>query len=323
MQKHDYETDAEYKQQLQDLTQMIEQHAEYSRLLPTLPVEARTEASAVLRQLGNAIENLEQKLAEKYEIIQKHKKIELKYLIKTDDAAEKVWENMERIFIVAKHKGDKAFFEKFEAQVTGKMASDIKEEFYDRVAVRESYDLQNILANPGGKAKYKKSNMKHPQIQMTEALFEISKIAYETDDFFKEIDAGIRENTAFRDRYVNKIQNAPTAKRGQMRAKAADLTRKIEAAKAKLMEYLDSCLAEEKIEIEKPDQKKLDAAFKKAGIASERIYLMYKHTQPHLLEDFTEQCIKKDSTSEEVSEFFERVAKREAEELDDILESLV
>jgi hypothetical protein len=322
MQKQDHESDDEYKQQLQDLTQLIEQHAEYSRLLPTLPAEARAEAAPILRQLGDAIENLEQKLAEKNEIIQKQKKLELKNLIKKEDAAENLWENMERIFIVAKHKGDKEFFEKFEAQVTGKMTSEAKEEFYDRVAIRESYDLQNILANPGGKPKYKKSKMKHPQIQMIEALYEINKVAYETDDFFKEIDTQLKENIAIRDRYVNKIQNAPTAKRGQMRAKAADLTRKIEAGKAKLMEYLDMCLAEEKIEIENPDQKKLDAAFKQAGIASERIYLMCKHTQPHLLEDYTKQCIEEFSTPEEVSEFFERVAKREAEELDDILESL-
>jgi hypothetical protein len=323
MQKQNYEMDDEYKQQLQDLTQMIEQHAEYSRILPTLPVKVRAEAAAVLQKLGDAIENLEQKLAEKYEIIQKHKKLELKYLIKTDDAAEKVWENMERIFIVAKHKGDKAFFEKFEAQVTGKMAPEIKEEFYDRVAIRESYDLQNILANSGGKAKYKKSKMKHPQIQMNEALYEVNKVAYETDDFFKEMDAEMEENTAIRDRYVNKIKNAPTAKRGQMRAKAADLTRKIEAGKAELMKYLEVCLAEEKIEIENPDQKKLDAAIKKVIIATERIYLMYKHTQPHLLEDFTKQCIKDYMTEEEINQFYERVAKREAEELDDILESLI
>lgn len=322
MQKQDYETDDEYKQQLKDLTQMIEQHAEYSRILPTLPPKDRAEAADVLQKLGDAIETFEQKLADKYEIIKNHKKNELESLIKKDDAAEKVWESMERIFIVAKHKGDKDFFEKFEAQVTGKMAPEIKEEFYDRIAIRESYDLQNILDNPGGKPKYKKSKMKHPQIQMDEALYEVNKIAYETDDFFKEIDVQLQENIAIRDRYVAKIQNAPTAKRGQMRAKAAELTRQIEAGKSKLINYLDMCLAEEKIETENPDQEKLDAAFAMAGVAHERIYLMYKHTQPHLLEDFTKQCIEYDSAPEEIQQFFERVAKREAEELDDILGSL-
>jgi hypothetical protein len=96
MQKQDYETDDEYKQQLKDLTQMIEQHAEYSRILPTLPPKDRAEAADVLQKLGDAIETFEQKLADKYEIIKNHKKNELFLLLPNTKAIRIFLRNLRR-----------------------------------------------------------------------------------------------------------------------------------------------------------------------------------------------------------------------------------
>lgn len=164
--------------------------------------------------------------------------------------------------------------------------------------------------------------MKNPHLQLKEAIFEISKIAYETDDFFKECEATIEENVKIRDDYAERIKDASPTEQIQMQLRLADLDRKIEKGKESLRKYLDACFAEDgRVEIETPDQEKLDAAFAKAKVAHERIYLVYKHTQPHLLEEFT-KIATDHLTPEETEDFFERVARREAEELDEILTSI-
>jgi hypothetical protein len=164
--------------------------------------------------------------------------------------------------------------------------------------------------------------MKNPHLQFKEAVFEIRKTAFETDDFFKECEATIEENIKIRDDYAERIKAASPSEQIRMQLRLADLDRKIEKGKESLRKYLDACFAEDgRVEIESPDQEKLDAAFAKAEIANERIYLVYKHTQPHLLEEFT-KIATSDMTPEEAEQFFERVARREAEELDEILTSI-
>lgn len=164
--------------------------------------------------------------------------------------------------------------------------------------------------------------MKNPHLQLKEAIFEISKTAYETDDFFKECEATIEENVKIRDDYAERIKLASSSERIQMQLRLADLDRKIEKGKESLRNYLEACFAEDgRVEIESPDQEKLDAAFAQAAIAHERVYIVYKHLQPHLLEEFT-KIATDHMTPEEVEQFFERVARREKEELSEILASV-
>jgi len=164
--------------------------------------------------------------------------------------------------------------------------------------------------------------MKNPHLQLQEAIFEISKIAYETDDFFKEIDAQLEHYKNQRDIYIKDLEFFDPSKRAQQKLIIDRLTCQIEDMQVKLREYLETCFRENgKVEIEEPDQEKLDAAFAKAKIAHERVYLVYKHTRPELLEKFTPIATSSFSP-EETEEFFKRIARRETRELDEILASL-
>ena len=164
--------------------------------------------------------------------------------------------------------------------------------------------------------------MKNPHVQLTEAIFEIEKTAYETDDFFKESEAKLEEYVKTRDDFAERLKYALPPAKQKMQLLHDDLSLKIEKGKQDLRKYLHACFEEDgRVEIEEPDQEKLDAAFEKARIAHERIYIVYKHLRPELLEDFT-KIATDHLTPEEIEEFFDNVRQREAEELNEILTSV-
>lgn len=161
--------------------------------------------------------------------------------------------------------------------------------------------------------------MKNPHLQLKEAIFEISKYAYKTDEDFKEMEAKLENFKVLRDRAITQLKFVSFRKRAKNKLQIDIFNKKIEELQLKLQDYLNICLEENgKVEIKNPNQEKLDEAFAKAAVAHERIYLIYKYTKPHLLEDFTKiatDCY----TPEEMEEFFARVAKREETELGEIL----
>ena len=164
--------------------------------------------------------------------------------------------------------------------------------------------------------------MKNPHLQLKEAIFEIEKTAFETDESFKEAAARVEKNIAERNWLEKKLKKLPTKNNISYYAEIAAIDEKIEVEKHILREYLQNFFAENgRVEIEFPDQEKLDAAFAQATIAHERVYLVYKHTRPELVEDFLEMIF--DNLSpEEINDFYKRTARREAEELSEILASL-
>lgn len=313
-----YEMPEEYKQNLQTLTEMLNEREEFERFLPTLPPKDRAEAQAILREYDKDLNTLEQGLADEYEAFQERERNIEVLNKKADEAGAILYEHIQRSFILMKHKLPAEEFEKFEKKWTGRMGKAEREEFYELVAHRESYDLENILADPDGKIK---RPMKHPEIQIKEAIFEISRIAYQTDDFFKKAEAEYERVTAIRKKAEDKLWLLNPEQRPKKRKEIENLDKLLDEMKLKMLGYLESCFAEDgKVEVENPDQKKLDAAFDLLEIASDRRYLMVKHLAPHLLEGF-EKVSFQDFTPEEIEETRQRIAKREAEELDEILES--
>jgi hypothetical protein len=313
-----YEMPPDYNEYLHKLTELLDQQKELENLLPTLPPEARAEAMPHILALNESIEEFEQKMADEYEEFQNRQRKLEEGEREKNLASAKLMEMMERMFIVAKHKLEPAMFKEFEAKVTRDMSFEAKEEFYDEIAIRESYDLAEILADPNGKVK---KPLKSPYQQFREAHFEVNRILYESDDFLEEACAELDKAVANRDKAEDKLWLYQPAERREQRLKIEELDRQIDEAKLGLIDYQERCFAEDgKIEIENPDEEKLNAAFDRTDIASERLYLMIKHTKPHLLEKY-EQARFYDLTPEELEEARQRIAKREAEELDEILES--
>ncbi|HQU86504.1 MAG TPA: hypothetical protein PKY59_25460 [Pyrinomonadaceae bacterium] len=306
-----YPMSAEYNKNLQTLTQLLDEREEYKREIAFLPPEKKAEAFAALGEFDKSLNNLEQKLAEEYDKQQSNEKHKEKLFAR-------IYENMQRTFIVAKHRFKPEDFAAFEKSVLKKMTPAAKKEFYELVAHRESYDLENILADPNGRVK---RPLKHPQIQLTEAIFDIDRIAYETDKDFQEAEAEYERILKIRDEAEQDLWLLNPEDRPKRRAEIENLDRMNDQLLPKMISYLQACFAEDgKVERKKPDQKKLDAAFERAEIASDRLFLFYKHLKPHLFEKYQETAFAT-MTPEEIEETKKRIAKREAEELDEILAS--
>jgi len=306
-----YPMSAEYNKNLQILTQLLDDRDQYKREMAFLPPERKAEAFAVLGEFDKSLDNLEQKLAEEYDKQQKNEKHKEKLFAL-------IYENMQRTFIVAKHRFEPEEFAAFEKSVLSKMTPEAKKEFYELVAHRESYDLENILADPSGRVK---RPPKHPQLQLSEAIFDIDRIAYETDKDFQKAEAEYENILRIRDEAEQDLWLFNPEDRPKRRAEIENLDRMCDQLIPKMISYLQACFAEDgKVEKKKPDQKKLDAAFERAEVASDRLFLFYKHLKPHLFEKYQETAFAT-MTPEEIEEAKQRIAKREAEELDEILAS--
>lgn len=313
-----YEMPDEYNEYLQKLTEMLEAQEEYKRMLPTLPPETRAEALPLIREYDKSLNEFEQKMADEYEAFQERERRIEESSKEADEAAAILYEHIQRGFILMKHNLPAESFKKFEKKWVGQMGKAEREEFYELVAHRESYDLENILADPNGTVR---RSMKHPLIQLREARFEVDRVAYITGDEFKELEAEYENNLAIREKANKRLWIIDPEHRPRKRKQIEDLDRMLDEVKPKLMDFLEICFATDgKVEDENPDQKKLDAAFEQLDIASDRAYIMVKHTTPHLLEGF-EKISFLDMTAEEIAETRARIARREAEELDKILAS--
>lgn len=164
--------------------------------------------------------------------------------------------------------------------------------------------------------------MKSPYLQLKEAIFDINRMAYETDDYFKECEAQLEHNIKIRDHLVTGLDlNTTDEQRKELQKGIYNLDFVIERIKEELRLYLDDYLKEYCVEKEVEDEEKLNAAFERAQIANERIYLIQKHKRPELVEEFLKITFAA-FTSDEIEEFWRNTRKRETDELDEILESV-
>jgi hypothetical protein len=165
--------------------------------------------------------------------------------------------------------------------------------------------------------------MKSPHLQLKEALFEINRIAYETDDHFKECEAKLENYINARNLFAPGLKLAADdpEQLKKMRKTLYEFDFIVERLKEELRIYLDAYLEENRVEVENPDEEKLDAAFALAHVAHERIYLVHKYKRPDLLPGFMESTLGA-LTPDEMDEFWRNVRRREIEELDEILASV-
>ena len=136
----EYEMPDEYKRNLARVVEMIEERDEYVRIMPTLPPDVRAEAKPALDELNRAVERAERELAAEYDRFQNEQrcKAELRETFARLEAT------VERIFIVNKHTRPH-LIEGFKAAVFQDMTGEEIEEFYDRIAVREAAELDELL----------------------------------------------------------------------------------------------------------------------------------------------------------------------------------
>lgn len=313
------EMPGELREHLEKLSRTIDEGEDYVRVIPTAPPDIRAAVLPQIRLFDKLIENLKQKLVDEYEAF-------LVKPLRIDDdgvnearAAAKLWELLERMFLVARHKFEPKTFKKFETKIKKILAPDDFAVFHDRAAARASYDLENILKDPDGKIR---QPMKHPQTQMHETMFDIHRIVYHTDDFFRTAEAAYEHALATRHTAADYLWLLKPGERQKKQRELVELDSLLDAGKANLMVYLEAYLSEfGKPEFADSDRERREKAFAAAAVAHERMFIMYKHTIPQLFKGFVPIATSSFSTPEELDAFYERIAEREAAELDEILKS--
>ncbi len=164
--------------------------------------------------------------------------------------------------------------------------------------------------------------MKSPYLQLKEAIFDINRMAYETDDYFKECEAELEKRIKRRNFSAKTLKFKVNPKKiRELKKTIADIDFIIERIKEEMRNYLDDYLQEHCVKAEIEDEEKLNEAFERARIANERIYLAHKHTRPELVEEFL-KIVFDALTSDEIEEFWKNVRRREMDELDEILASV-
>jgi hypothetical protein len=318
--KEEYEMPAGYQAQLKQLVEMIEARDEYAKSFSALPPDVRRAAQPHYDELCRSIEDLEQKMADEYERFQEEQRreqelYELTYLQETIS---------EELFIRVKHRKP-YLFKKFEEYATRGMTVEEREEQYEIIARREVEELEDILSGKISAPEYHNPfiNLILPKDQIRDLLLDINLVAFETDDYYKENLELMKNAEQARRKLALRASDALPVRRRNLEKTVRDLRSNIRAGKQHLLDYFKENKENGKfIEIEKPDQEKLDELFKEVDAAHERLFIVIKHTQPERFEEFEKIAVSDYDTPEQIAAFYERIAEREQKQLKALLKSI-
>lgn len=127
------EMPAEYQKYLADYLQLTNDRERFSKELKAAPPDVQKQGYPVLQQLDDAIQRIESELAEEYDriVAERKREEELENLFAQGDEA------VEKLFIEVRD-NTPHLFEEFKNAVTQNMSEEEEQEFYDRIAIRES-----------------------------------------------------------------------------------------------------------------------------------------------------------------------------------------
>lgn len=141
MSKIEYEMPEEYNKNMAILLDFIEARERYREELKVIPPWINgDEVRKAMAQLDESIEKIETALAKEYEDFQAQKSNEAKVSKAIADA----WEASKKIYIGIKHQKPQ-LLEKFVTQCIDPIPDELREKFYDEVAVMEATQLDEIL----------------------------------------------------------------------------------------------------------------------------------------------------------------------------------
>lgn len=136
-----YEMEDDYKERVADLLKVIETRDELAESIKIAPPEMRREGQAIVAQMNKDIDAIEAALADAYEAYQKFRRKEEEL----GEMNDKITVKLEEIFICIKHLAPELFAE-MEAKVFNGWSPENVQDFYDRVAIREATELEEIIA---------------------------------------------------------------------------------------------------------------------------------------------------------------------------------
>jgi hypothetical protein len=157
----EYEMPDEYQQRLDQITEMRQERDKVVRQLPSMPPATRKQIQPMVARLNAIIKSTEQELAVDYETYQNQRRLsdELRQL---DEELRRTGDNdlplegealahfkgaeaaAERLFILFKH-AKPHLLEEFKAKVFADATPEYIEEFYEEIALREAFELDELL----------------------------------------------------------------------------------------------------------------------------------------------------------------------------------
>lgn len=136
-----YEMEDDYKEALADLLRLMELRERAAALIKFAPPDIIREIRTTVAELDKQIEESEALLASAYESYQKFRRLEEELEVMNEAMGEK----MEISFIILKHHLPDKLAKAESTMFNGWSPEDIQD-FYDRVAIREATQLEEILA---------------------------------------------------------------------------------------------------------------------------------------------------------------------------------
>lgn len=318
--KEEYEMPEWYQERLKQFVELLESRDEYKKTLPTLPPEVYAEALPSFLSLDDAVETLEQQLADEYENYQEQQR-------RDQELYELTWlqDSMsEELFIWVKHKKP-YIFEEFVKYATEGMTDAELEEHYAVIAERETKELDTILSSKTPPApEYKNLYIKHrlPDEWIAELLLQITKIGFLTDEFFEINFDALERLRETRHDFCFHVSNALPVRRRNMEEAILDIKKLLGSGRRFLLDYTEEAIKSGKFKpLKSGYTEHLDNYLKYLEGCPFWKYVIIKHTQPEKLDEFT-RILTEDLTHEETEAFFKRAAECDEKDSRALLESL-
>lgn len=136
-----YEMSDDYKKAVEDLLGFIELREELAKTLKTALPERVRELHELLAEMDKSIDTCEAALADQYEAYQNKCRAEEEL----DEMSAEAEKRVEMVFIYFKHRHPEKFVE-LKTTLFAKWTDEEIQDFYDRVAIREATELEEIIA---------------------------------------------------------------------------------------------------------------------------------------------------------------------------------
>jgi len=156
MNRNEYESSGNYKQNMEYYLKTIEKRDRLAELLKFAPPERVAEIRGYIAEADADIEKMEVSMAEMNELFERSERVDKK----TDEACKSLNDTLEKSFIFCKHFLPKEF-KPLENQILSKLTPQEAEEFLDRIAVRETNEFDQIVAEITGNKEWRKALKNH------------------------------------------------------------------------------------------------------------------------------------------------------------------
>ena len=152
MNRNEYEASGDYKQNMEYYLKKIEKRDQMAELLKFAPPEKVDEIRGYIAEADADIEKMEVLMAEMNELFERSERVDKE----ADEAYKSLNDILEKSFIFCKHVLPEEF-KPLETEFLSGLTPAEAEEFLDRIAVRETNELDKIIIEMTGNKQWRKA----------------------------------------------------------------------------------------------------------------------------------------------------------------------